>query len=242
MRSSEDRETLRDRTRRAVRSEVIDVAQQLFVEHGYDAVTVDQIAAAAGMSRRSFFRYFAGKEDVVLGKVDRHGSTLVDALAARPDDEPAWVALRRMFDGVVAADSGADGARRALAMDRVIRSSETLRAGYLQRLQHAQELVADELSVGSDGGGPLAGGRRMPRRWSAPPSPPHRRPSPSPRAAGHLSQRPSTARWERSRGRAGWRQAGRRRRTMGLDDAEASASALVQAADAAGDAVPLLRP
>lgn len=146
MRSSEDRETLRDRTRRAVRSEVIDVAQQLFVEHGYDAVTVDQIAAAAGMSRRSFFRYFAGKEDVVLGKVDRHGSTLVDALAARPDDEPAWVALRRMFDGVVAADSGADGARRALAMDRVIRSSETLRAGYLQRLQHAQELVADELS------------------------------------------------------------------------------------------------
>lgn len=146
MRSSEDRETLRDRTRRAVRSEVIDVAQQLFVEHGYNAVTVDQIAAAAGMSRRSFFRYFAGKEDVVLGKVDRHGSTLVDALAARPDDEPAWVALRRMFDGVVAADSGADGARRALAMDRVIRSSETLRAGYLQRLQHAQELVADELS------------------------------------------------------------------------------------------------
>lgn len=146
MTSTTDGETLRDRTRRAVRSELIDVAQRLFAELGFEAVTVDQIAAAAGMSKRSFFRYFASKEEVVLGKVDRHGDEFVRALAARPDDEPAWVALRRMFDGAVAYGSDdPTQAQHAAEMDRVIQSSETLRAGYLQRMQHSQDLVAAEL-------------------------------------------------------------------------------------------------
>lgn len=48
------RPTLRERTQLAVQAELIDVAQRLFVEHGYEATTVD----AAGLSKRSFFRYF----------------------------------------------------------------------------------------------------------------------------------------------------------------------------------------
>ncbi|WP_418277025.1 TetR/AcrR family transcriptional regulator [Isoptericola jiangsuensis] len=145
MTSTTDRETLRDRTRRAVRSELIDAAQKLFSELGFEAVTVDQIAAAAGMSRRSFFRYFSSKEEVVLGKVDRHGEAFVRALSERPDDEPAWVALRRMFDDAVAYGSDPALGQHAAEMDRVIQSSETLRTGYLQRMQHAQDLVAEEL-------------------------------------------------------------------------------------------------
>ncbi|GII97696.1 TetR family transcriptional regulator [Sediminihabitans luteus] len=147
MSSTADHETLRDRTRRAVRSELIDVAQNLFAELGFEAVTVDQIAAAAGMSKRSFFRYFASKEEVVLGKVDRHGESFVRALAERPDDEPAWVALRRMFDDAVAYGSDPVLGPRAVEMDRVIQSSESLRAGYLQRMQKAQDLVAQELQA-----------------------------------------------------------------------------------------------
>ena len=145
MASTDSRETLRERTRRAVQSELIDVAQALFVEMGFEAVTVDQIAAAAGMSKRSFFRYFSSKEELVLGKVSRHGETFVHALAARPDDEPAWIALRRMFDDAVAYGSDPAKERQATEMDRVIQSSETLRAGYLQRMQQAQENVALEL-------------------------------------------------------------------------------------------------
>lgn len=140
-----NQQSLRDRARRAVQAELLGVAQDLFVEHGYDAVTVDQIAAAAGMSRRSFFRYFGSKDALVLGKYERHGEDLADAFAARPDDEPIWQALRRMFDGVVAYVTDPVLSRRAREMARIIGASETLRAGQLERMQRAQRLVVEQV-------------------------------------------------------------------------------------------------
>ncbi len=47
---------IRERTRRLAQTELTSVAQDLFLEHGYEETTVDQIAAAAGMSKRTFFR------------------------------------------------------------------------------------------------------------------------------------------------------------------------------------------
>ena len=138
-------DTLRERTRRAVQGELIDAAQRLFAEHGFEAVTVDQIAAAAGMSKRSFFRYFTGKDEVILGKVARQGEEFARALAARPSDEPVWTALRRMFDWAVEYGSDPAVGRHAAEMDRLIQSSPTLRAGYLQRMEHAQTQVVEEL-------------------------------------------------------------------------------------------------
>src|SRR5882757_2854210 len=90
--------TLRDRTVRAVRSEVSAVAMRLFLEQGFDKTTVDQIATEAGLSRTSFFRYFATKEDVVVGNLEERGQQVLDALVARPAREPAWQALRRSFN------------------------------------------------------------------------------------------------------------------------------------------------
>ena len=58
---------LRERTRRAVHREIAEAGMALFLDQGFEETTVDQIAEAAGISRRSFFRYFATKEDVVLG-------------------------------------------------------------------------------------------------------------------------------------------------------------------------------
>src|SRR6266508_2848864 len=52
---------VRERTRRAVRGELAQLAAGLFVEKGYDETTIDDLAAAAGMSKRTFFRYFASK-------------------------------------------------------------------------------------------------------------------------------------------------------------------------------------
>lgn len=137
--------SLRERTRRAVQSELLDVAQALFVENGYECVTVEQIAAAAGISKRSFFRYFSSKDALVLGKYDRQGEAFAEALRARPQDEAPWRALRRMFDDVVAYISDPERAMRAAELDRVINASETLRAGYLERMQRAQQLIIDEL-------------------------------------------------------------------------------------------------
>jgi AcrR family transcriptional regulator len=94
--------TLRDVARNAVREEVVRAAWDLFVEHGFDATTVEQIAEAAGMSRRTFFRYFAGKDELILDKLLEVGDRVADALAARPAAEAAWPALRAALDAVVA--------------------------------------------------------------------------------------------------------------------------------------------
>lgn len=133
--------SLRDRARRAVQGELVDVAVRLFVEHGYDDVRVDQIAEAAGMSKRSFFRYFPSKDALILGKYDRLGEDLEAALAARPVDEATWPALRRMFDGIVAYVSDPERAVQAETVDRIIQASDTLRAGYIERIQRAQERI-----------------------------------------------------------------------------------------------------
>ena len=89
--------TLRDHARGAVRDEVAKQAWLLFAENGYEATTVDQIAEAAGMSRRTFFRYFAGKDELVLERLVESATMIADALRGRPPAESAWPALRGAF-------------------------------------------------------------------------------------------------------------------------------------------------
>lgn len=131
--------------RTAVRRELTLVALELFQAHGFDSTTVDRIAEAAGMSRRTFFRYFASKEDLVVGKWELIGDDIVAALQARPADEDDWTALRRALDVVV--EHYADPARRAqsLALDEVIAASEALSAAYLVRVAMIERRVADVL-------------------------------------------------------------------------------------------------
>ncbi|MEU7788815.1 TetR/AcrR family transcriptional regulator [Amycolatopsis sp. NPDC049159] len=135
--------SLRERTRLAVRQQLLDAALALFVKHGYEETTVDEIAAAAGMSKRSFFRYFGSKEDVILGKHERLGDQFVEALEARPPDEPLWTSLRRMFDDVVDYMTDPVQAAAAGELQRVINGSASLRAAYLDRMLGNQSRIAD---------------------------------------------------------------------------------------------------
>jgi AcrR family transcriptional regulator len=89
---------VREVARRAVRSEIASTAMALFVEQGFEETTVEQIAAAVGMSSRSVFRYFPTKEDMVVGDMMHIGDDLAAALAARPVEESPWDALRRALD------------------------------------------------------------------------------------------------------------------------------------------------
>jgi AcrR family transcriptional regulator len=63
-----------------------DAAMALFAERGYAATTVDDIAAGAGVSQRTFFRYFRDKEEVLFGADDRLAGALIGAIRAAPDD------------------------------------------------------------------------------------------------------------------------------------------------------------
>ena len=95
------------------------------------------------MSRRSFFRYLASKDDLVLGKYDAMADQLAEALQARPADEPLWDSLRRVFDGVVDYATDPDTAQRMAAMERIVQTNGALRASYLQRLDAIQGPLVD---------------------------------------------------------------------------------------------------
>ena len=71
------------------------VALRLFADRGFEETTVDDIAAAAGIGRRTFFRYFASKNDVVWGEFDAGLEQLREELEAAPESEPWADALRR---------------------------------------------------------------------------------------------------------------------------------------------------
>ncbi len=131
--------TLRDHARSAVRDEVMRQAWLLFSEQGFDATTVDQIAAAAGMSRRTFFRYFSGKDELVLTRLVDSGQDVADALRGRPAAEPVWESLRRAFDdGVAEQEAHADRARPLLVM---LHTEPAVRATVVEWRRRWQELL-----------------------------------------------------------------------------------------------------
>lgn len=85
---------LRERKKLAVRRALEAAALRLFHERGFDAVTVDEIVATVDVSRRTFFRYFGSKEEVVVAPLVEAEAVLVQALRARPDGEPVLDGLR----------------------------------------------------------------------------------------------------------------------------------------------------
>jgi AcrR family transcriptional regulator len=85
-------------------AELETVALRLFDERGFDDVTVEEIASAAQISVRTFYRYFPSKEDVLQVQIDRRSNALRVALAARPTDEAPLVSLRFAFETVVSAE------------------------------------------------------------------------------------------------------------------------------------------
>ncbi|MFD3508140.1 mycofactocin system transcriptional regulator [Nocardia sp. NPDC058666] len=91
----------RGRPPRTTRRELEVIAMRLFAEHGFDDITVERIAAEAGVSERTFFRYFPTKAEVLWHQFDNEVHDLQAAFAAVPDDEPMMAAVRRI---VVAAN------------------------------------------------------------------------------------------------------------------------------------------
>jgi len=75
---------LRERKRQQTRERLTRAAMALFLERGFEATTLDDIAAAADISRRSFFHYFESKEDVVFAWQEESTAALIAAVAGRP--------------------------------------------------------------------------------------------------------------------------------------------------------------
>jgi len=86
-------ESLRDRQRAQIGADIRRAAFRLFVERGYDAVTTEEIATAAGVSPRTFFRHVPTKEELFLAPVRHGGAAIVNLLEQRPAGESPDVAL-----------------------------------------------------------------------------------------------------------------------------------------------------
>ncbi|WP_405603014.1 TetR/AcrR family transcriptional regulator [Streptomyces sp. NBC_01410] len=141
---------LRERTRRAVQAEIVATAMRLFLERGFEATTMEQIAGEIGISRRSLFRYFGTKEDIVLGDHAASGRVLQAALEARPADESPWDALRAALKTLF--ESLPYSPEDFLKITSMLHASPSLRARQLEKRQQWTELLVPDIArrLGAD--------------------------------------------------------------------------------------------
>ena len=131
---------LRQEQRDFAGAEITRRAISLFVDRGYDEVTVHEIAAAAGISARTFFRYFPSKSDVLRQHQRFLFDRLTRALAARPPAESPDVALRKAF--LATAEMRADDSDRFVAVGQLlIRDDTSLAHAFAFESARIDELV-----------------------------------------------------------------------------------------------------
>jgi AcrR family transcriptional regulator len=137
----------------AVKAQLARVAMKLFQESGYENVTINDLAAASGVSASTIIRYFGSKQGVVLVLVEVQLARVTDALRARPLDEDDWTALRRALDLTLEPYRGGNHAQ-ALAWTRIIQDNPALIARQLEERHSWNPALADGLASrrGGDGG------------------------------------------------------------------------------------------
>src|SRR5258705_9234431 len=136
--------SLRERKRVRTRQALIDAAAELFDRRGYDGTTIADIAAAADVSTRTFFAYFASKEDVLFPDAEARVKAALAAIDNRgPDERPTQILSRALGE---LGDAGDDlvGPMTALRL-RFMRSVPAVRGRGLQRQLDAQTEIADRL-------------------------------------------------------------------------------------------------
>ncbi|MFD5077668.1 TetR family transcriptional regulator [Streptomyces sp. NPDC058371] len=128
---------LRERKKRRTRDALLRAALELFTTKGYEQTTVDEIAEAVDVSQRTFFRYFAGKEEAAFAVQDMTEAHFVQALRERPPHEAPLEALRRAvlegWDTIGEAIEELVPIELYMRAFRMIESTPVLLAAYLRR-------------------------------------------------------------------------------------------------------------
>lgn len=136
----------RERKKQQTRDALVDAALRLFEAQGYEHTAVHEITDAVDVSERTFFRYFASKEDLALSFVKDATAALLAALVARPAGEEPLTALRHAFRAsfeVLTADGGiARDEPTYLSVIKLIDSTPSLLAANLRYAnEHSGEIV-----------------------------------------------------------------------------------------------------
>lgn len=131
----------RAKKRRETLRRITDSALRLFVSDGYEATTLDAIAEAAGISRRTFFYYFDTKEEILAAWQKGLPEAFRAAILAEPThNSPLDVVCNAHLK--LLAHHNAD---QALVIDRILRSDEQLRAGNQAKYLHLEEAAFEAL-------------------------------------------------------------------------------------------------
>ncbi|WP_019632856.1 TetR/AcrR family transcriptional regulator [Actinomadura atramentaria] len=135
---------LRERKKQRTRHALASAALRLFAERGYEETTIADIAAAADVSPRTFFGYFASKEDVLFAEIDERLAQVGRRLAERPPGETPLETIRHAtvlgMEALVERPGGPGAACARLILDR-----PALRARALQRLVETQRQIEELL-------------------------------------------------------------------------------------------------
>jgi AcrR family transcriptional regulator len=132
---------LRQRKRQQTRERLTEAAMALFLDRGFEATTLDDIAAAADISRRSFFHYFASKEDVVFAWQEESTASLIAAVAARPANESMLTAAENAILTMV----GQLKPGEAMAIARLKRDNPALQARDQVKHEKLERALAEAL-------------------------------------------------------------------------------------------------
>ncbi|WP_413317965.1 TetR family transcriptional regulator [Agrococcus sp. 1P02AA] len=139
------RSPTRDLARRAVQQEIAEVAERLFLERGYEATTVHDVAEAVGISQRTFFRYFATKDEVLFLHFDRTAQSVLEAIDARPLDESPWESLRTVITDTIAQSSPQAQGEWAAKVQRIAEGAPVLTGIVLNRFSNLEQAVTERL-------------------------------------------------------------------------------------------------
>jgi AcrR family transcriptional regulator len=155
----------RQRKKQRTREALIEAAMGLFQRRGYHDTSVREITDAVDVSERTFFRYFASKEDLVLSFIRDAMDEFAEALAGRPAAEDPLTAMRAAFHASLSqAAARADDPRSYLSVIRLIDSTPSLLAAHL-RAVHEQDAVIIGLLARREGVDPATD--RRPRVLAA---------------------------------------------------------------------------
>ncbi|GAA3139233.1 TetR family transcriptional regulator [Streptomyces echinatus] len=141
---------LRERKKRRMYQDVSDIAVRLFLERGFDAVSVAEVAAAAGISKPTLFRYFPAKEDLVLHRIADHETEAARLVAGAADPVDA---LRRSFlAGLERRDpvTGLNDHPEVLAFHTLLYGTPSLVARAYAHMERSEAALAEALGGGLD--------------------------------------------------------------------------------------------
>lgn len=139
---------LRELQRRQVREAISTAAIGLFLDRGFDEVPVTEIAAAAGVSKPTLFKYFPAKEDLVLHRIADHRGEAARVVRERSSGEgPLEALLRHFLDGLARRDpvTGLNDEPDVLAFHRMVFATPSLQARLFQHMSEDEQSLAEAL-------------------------------------------------------------------------------------------------